>query len=41
MLDNENRIKVIEVGIFYFIHDGSKTGHPGLIVWKDDEAIGI
>ncbi len=23
---------------FYFIHDGSKTGHPGLVVAKDDEA---
>lgn len=30
-------IKNIEVGKFYFIHDGSKTGHPGLIVWKDDK----
>ena len=29
--------KHIEVGKFYFIHDGSKTGHPGFIVWKDDE----
>lgn len=28
--------KVIEVGKFYLIHDGSKTGHPGLIIWKDD-----
>ena len=30
--------KNIEEGKFYFIHDGSKTGHPGLVVWKDDEA---
>ena len=30
--------KNIEVGKFYFIHDGSKTGHPGYVVWKDDEA---
>ncbi|MCR5332496.1 MAG: hypothetical protein K6E11_00500 [Bacilli bacterium] len=30
-------IKNIEVGKFYFIHDGSKTGHPGFVVWKDDE----
>ena len=22
---------------FYFIHDGSKSGHPGILVWKDDE----
>ena len=31
-------IKNIEIGKFYFIHDGSKTGHPGFVVWKDDEA---
>lgn len=30
-------IKQIEVGKFYMIHDGSKTGHPGYVVWKDDE----
>lgn len=30
--------RIIEIGKFYFIHDGSKTGHPGLVVWKDDEA---
>lgn len=35
---NESLIKkIIEVGKFYFIHDGSRTGHPGLVVWKDDE----
>ena len=27
--------KVIEVGKFYLIHDGSKTGHPGFIFWCD------
>ena len=31
-------IKNIEVGKFYLIHDGSKTGHPGFVVWKDDNA---
>ena len=31
------KIKQIDVGKFYFIHDGSKTGHPGFIIWKDDE----
>ena len=30
--------KHLEIGKFYFIHDGSKTGHPGYLVWKDDEA---
>ena len=36
MTDNKNKTKVIEVGKFYLIHDGSKTGHPGFVVWKDD-----
>lgn len=39
-MTNKNQSQIIktnEVGEFYFIHDGSKTGHPGLIVWKDDE----
>jgi len=31
-------VKNIEIGKFYFIHDGSKTGHPGLIISKDDNA---
>ena len=30
--------RVIEVGRFYLIFDGSRTGHPGLIIWKDDSA---
>lgn len=29
--------KHIEVGKFYFIHDKSKSGHPGLVVQKNDE----
>lgn len=24
--------KKIEVGKFYFIHDGSETGHPGFVI---------
>ena len=39
-MSNKNKSpisKTIEVGKFYFIHDGSKSGHPGYIVWKDDE----
>ena len=28
--------KNIEVGKFYFIHDGSKTGHPGFVIWKNE-----
>ena len=31
-----NQIKKLEIGKFYLIHDGNKTGHPGFIVWKDD-----
>ena len=30
------QIKNIEVGKFYLVYDGSKTGHPGFIIWKDD-----
>ena len=37
-MENKTRIKLIEVGKFYFIHDDSKTGHPGFVVWKDDTA---
>ena len=29
--------KKIEVGKFYLIHDGSRTGHPGYVIWKNDE----
>ena len=30
--------KIIEIGKFYLIHDGSKTGHPGFVMQKDDKA---
>ena len=30
--------KTLDLGKFYFIHDQSLVGHPGLIVWKDDLA---
>ena len=36
-MENKVLSKTIEVGKFYFIHDGSKTGHPGLVIWKNDE----
>ena len=29
-------IRAIEIGNFYFIHDGTKSGHPGLVIQKDD-----
>lgn len=35
---DQNSPKAIEIRKFYFVHDGSKTGHPGFVVWKDDEA---
>ena len=36
-MDNKVISKIIEVGKFYLIHDGSKTGHPGFVVSKNDE----
>ena len=38
MTNKKDTIKNIEVGKFYLIFDGSRTGHPGFVVWKDDEA---
>lgn len=35
-LNSSQPTKVIEVGKFYLIHDGSKTGHPGYVIRKDD-----
>ena len=32
-----SKIKNIEVGKIYLIHDSTKSGHPGLIIWKNDE----
>ena len=29
--------KVIEVGKFYLLFEGSESGHPGYIIWKNDE----
>ena len=31
-------MKKIDLNKFYLIHDGSRRGHPGFLVWKDDEA---
>ena len=28
--------KRIHKGKFYHFHDGSKTGHPGMVYWKSD-----
>ena len=32
----DKKVKTIELGKFYLIFDGSRTGHPGYILWKDD-----
>lgn len=29
--------KIIKKGKFYHIHEGSPTGHPGMIYWKSDK----
>lgn len=30
-------MKNLKKGKFYLTHDGSKTGHPGMIYWKSDK----
>lgn len=32
----KEQISNIKIGHFYLIHDGSPTGHPGYVIWKDD-----
>lgn len=32
-----DKVKDLQVGKFYLIYDGSDTGHPGIIVWKNDQ----
>ena len=34
---SNQQTKKIEVGKFYLIYDGHYPGHPGLIVWKNDD----
>ncbi len=29
--------RIIEVGKFYLVFEGSSSGHPGYIIWKNDE----
>ena len=36
-MENKVLSKKIEIEKFYLIHDGSKIGHPGFVIWKDDE----
>ena len=31
-------MKILELNKFYLVHDGSRRGHPGFLVWKDDQA---
>ena len=40
-MTNKNSLqnsRKIETNKFYYIFDGSETGHPGYVVWKDDES---
>ena len=37
-LNNKAKIKKhLQKGRFYHIHEGSPTGHPGMIFWKNDK----
>ena len=36
-MEDKAKTKTIEIGKFYFIHDDSSVGHPGFVVWKNDE----
>ena len=36
-MSDDKIVRNIEVGKIYLLFDGSKGGHPGLIVWKDDD----
>lgn len=33
----KNQVREIKVGKIYLVFDGSQTGHPGLVVAKDDD----
>ena len=33
----KTNIKKVKKGKFYHFHEGSPTGHPGLIYWKNDK----
>lgn len=33
----QEKKKNIQVGKFYYLHDGSITGHPCFVIWKNDE----
>ena len=37
MNEIDKTIKTIQVGNFYLIHDGSKSGHPGYVLWLNNE----
>lgn len=34
---NQKIIKNIQKGKFYHIHEGSPSGHPGMVYWKSDK----
>ena len=37
MKNYKKTIKNIQKGKFYHIHEGSPTGHPGMVYWKNDK----
>ena len=37
MKNHKKDIKSIQKGKFYHVHEGSPTGHPGMVFWKNDK----
>ena len=37
MKKHKKDIKSIQKGRFYHVHEGSPTGHPGMVFWKNDK----
>lgn len=37
MSKKKNIIRKLQKGRFYYVHEGSPTGHPGMIYWKNDK----
>lgn len=36
-MNEKEIIKQLETGSFYMVFDKSKTGHPGMVYWKNDQ----
>ena len=37
MKNHKKITKSIQKGKFYHVHEGSPTGHPGMVFWKNDK----